>query len=287
LRYIKGLITKVFSDFYRVKTEEGYIECNARGIFKKNKISPIVGDIVEINSSIVIEKILPRKNEFIRPPIANIDQLIIVVATTNPKPDLLLLDKQIAMAEINNVIPIICVNKIDLKSEEYITNVYTNIGYTVITTNARDGVGFEKMAGLLFNKTTAFTGNSGVGKSAITNKIFNKELSEEGETSQKLEHGKHTTKFVELFELSDNTFIADTPGFSTYEINGIDAKDLDKYFIEFEKYFSDCEYRGCSHIKEEKCGVKEATNAGKIDLGRYERYCTIYKKLKENRGRYL
>jgi ribosome biogenesis GTPase len=278
---IKGLVTKVYSDFYKVKTEKGYIGCNARGIFKKNKISPLVGDIVEINVSGVIEKITQRKNEFIRPPIANIDQLIIVVSTTNPKPDLLLLDKQIVVAEINGITPIICVNKIDLFEDyNYITDTYSNIGYTVITTDAKNGVGIEKLAVILQNKVTAFTGNSGVGKSAITNKIFNQTISEEGETSAKLEHGRHTTKFVELYELAENTFIADTPGFSTYDVLGINYKELDKYFIDFIPYIEECEFRGCSHIKEDKCGIKKAIKNGKIDKGRYDRYCMIYDKMK-------
>ncbi len=277
---IKGIITKVYSDRYRVRTDEEYIDCTARGLLKLKKDKPLVGDLVEIKEN-QIEKILPRKNSFIRPPIANIDQLILVISTTNPKPDLLLLDKQLVMAEKNNVEPIICVNKIDLvESYDEIVNVYGEIGYQVITTDAKNKVGLEKLMLLLQNKVTAFTGNSGVGKSTLTNNVVGKNVSEEGETSLRLEKGKHTTKYVELYEVIANTYIADTPGFSTYEIQGIDEKNLEKYFVEFTPYINECQYRGCTHIKEKECGIKKAVAKRKINQGRYERYCQLYEKLK-------
>jgi len=249
--------------------------------FKSSKI--IVGDCVEVNNA-MIEKVYPRKNEFIRPPIANIDQLVIVVSTKNPKPDLELLDKQLIMAEKNDVVPIICVNKIDL-AEDYkeIIETYEEIGYQVISTDAKNGVGIEKLAVFLHNKVTAFTGNSGVGKSALTNNLFKDNITEEGETSKKLEKGRHTTKFVELYKIANNTYIADTPGFSTYEIKNIEYTELDKYYLEFLPYISNCEFRGCSHIKERKCGVKQAVEDKKINAGRYERYCNFYKKIKEEK----
>lgn len=202
----------------------------------------------------------------------------------NPKPDLELLDKQLIMAEKNSVEPIICINKIDL-SQDYdsIIRTYEKIGYQVITTDAKNGIGIDKLASFLQNKITAFTGNSGVGKSALTNNVFGEEMSEEGETSEKLEKGKHTTKFVELFKVAHNTYIADTPGFSTYEMKNISHNDLDKLFLEFVPYISNCKYRGCSHIKEENCGVKRAVKDGKIDSGRYDRYCKFYQKLKEDK----
>lgn len=280
MRKIKGIITKVYSDRYSVRTDEGYIDCTARGLLKLKKDKPLVGDMVEGKEN-QIEKILPRKNYFIRPPIANVDQMIIVIATTNPKPDLLVLDKQLVMAEKNHVEPIICVNKIDLE-ENYneIVQVYGNIGYQVITTDAKNRVGIEKLMLLLQNKITAFAGNSGVGKSSLTNHVVGKLVSEEGETSSRLERGKHTTKYVELYEAMPNTYIADTPGFSTYEIQGVDEKSLEKYYPEFAPFISECQYRGCTHIKETVCGVKRAVYKGKIDAGRYERYCQLYEKLK-------
>lgn len=277
---IKGLVTKVFSDKYIVSINGEKIDCIARGLLKLKRSKPLVGDAVEIKDN-VIEKIYPRRNEFIRPPIANVEQLVIVVATTNPSPDLMLLDKQIIMAKKNDVEPIICINKIDLKDGyDEIVNVYEDIGYQVVTTNAKEGTGVDKLATILQNKITAFTGNSGVGKSALTNSIFKNEISEEGETSKKLEKGKHTTKFVELYELAPNTYIADTPGFSTYELKDINYRELDRYFEEFLPHIQNCKYRGCTHIKEEKCAVKKAIEKRLIDKGRYERYCMLYEKLK-------
>ena len=280
---IKGIVIKINSDLYKVDIGTSIIECKAKGLLKFKSSKIVVGDLVEVNHE-VIERVYARKNEFIRPPIANIDQLIIVVAAKNPKPDLELLDKQLIMAEKNNVYPIICINKIDL-TEDYdeIIKIYEKIGYQVVTTNAKNGIGIEKLAANLQNKITAFTGNSGVGKSALTNNIFNDTVTEEGETSQKLEKGKHTTKFVELYKIATNTYIADTPGFSTYEIKDIEVNELDKYYLDFLPYIPDCEFRGCSHIKERKCGVKQAVEDKKIDKGRYERYCNFYKKIKEEK----
>lgn len=279
---MKGIVIKVQTNSYIVKVEEGTIECIAKGIFKFKKAQVLVGDYVEINEEEkVITKIYPRKNEFVRPPIANIDQMIIVVASTNPSPDLMLLDKQIVMAEKNGVEPIICINKIDLDADySGIIETYQNIGYQVITTTAKNGIGIDKIARIINNKITAFSGNSGVGKSALTNNIFNEEVALEGETSEKLKKGKHTTKHVELFEFASNSFIADTPGFSSFEIEGITHKELEDYFIEFKNHISDCEFRSCAHIKEVNCGVKRAVSKRKIDKGRYERYVQLYEKLK-------
>ena len=279
---MKGIVIKVQTNSYIVKVEEGTIECIAKGIFKFKKAQVLVGDYVEINEDEkVITKIYPRKNEFVRPPIANIDQMIIVVASTNPSPDLMLLDKQIVMAEKNGVEPIICINKIDLDADySGIIETYQNIGYQVITTTAKNGIGIDKIARIINNKITAFSGNSGVGKSALTNNIFNEEVALEGETSEKLKKGKHTTKHVELFEFASNSFIADTPGFSSFEIEGITHKELEDYFIEFKNYIPDCEFRSCAHLKEVNCGVKRAVAKRKIDKGRYERYVQLYEKLK-------
>lgn len=279
---MKGIVVKVQTNSYFVKVENNTIECIAKGLLKFKKTQILVGDYVEINEEEkVITKIYPRKNEFIRPPIANIDQLIIVVASTNPSPDLMLLDKQIVMAEKNGVEPIICINKIDLDADySGIIETYQNIGYQVITTTAKNGIGIDKIARIINNKITAFSGNSGVGKSALTNNIFNEEVAQEGATSEKLKKGKHTTKHVELFEFASNSFIADTPGFSSFEIEGISHKELEDYFIEFGSHLNDCEFRSCTHIKEVNCGIKKAVQKRKIDKGRYERYVQLYEKLK-------
>lgn len=279
---MKGIVLKVEPNLYSVKVENQLIECTARGLLKFKKSPILVGDMVIVDEeSNSIQKILPRKNEFVRPPIANVDQLVIVVAVADPVPDLMLLDKQIVMAEKNNVEPIICINKIDLDADySSIIETYENIGYQVITTTAKNGIGIDKLARIISNKITAFSGNSGVGKSALTNNIFNEEVTKEGETSEKLQRGRHTTKHVELYEFANNSFIADTPGFSSFEIEGITCKELADYFIEFEKYVSECEFRSCAHVKELNCGIKKAVAKRKIDKGRYERYVQLYEKIK-------
>ena len=279
---MKGIVVKSQGSSYVVKVEEQKILCIAKGVLKFKKMQILVGDSVEVEMETkTITKVYPRKNEFIRPPIANVDQLIIVVASANPSPDLMLLDKQIVMAEKNGVEPIICINKIDLDAEySDIIETYENIGYQVITTAAKNGIGIDKIARLINNKITAFSGNSGVGKSALTNNIFNEEIAIEGETSEKLQRGKHTTKHVELYEFAKNSFIADTPGFSSFDVEGISAKELAEYYIEFNNFVPDCEYRSCTHVKELNCGVKKAVSKRKIDKGRYERYVSLYEKLK-------
>lgn len=279
---MKGIVVKIKGSSYVVKADSKVLECISRGLFKFRKTEILVGDLVEVDEeNKLITKIYPRRNEFIRPPIANIDQMIIVVASTNPSPDLMLLDKQIVMAEKNGIEPIICINKIDLDADySEIIEVYENIGYQVITTTAKNGIGIDKIARIINNKITAFSGNSGVGKSALTNNIFNEEIAEEGETSDKLKRGKHTTKHVELYEFANNSFIADTPGFSSFEIEGVTYKELEDYFIEFKPFVSECEFRSCAHNKEINCGVKKAVAKRKIDKGRYERYVQLYEKLK-------
>ncbi len=279
---MKGIVVKSHGNSYVVKVEDGKLLCTAKGSLKFKKMQILVGDYVEVDlETKAITKICPRKNEFIRPPIANVDQLIIVVSSANPSPDLMLLDKQIVMAEKNCVEPIICINKIDLEAEYGdIIETYENIGYQVITTTAKNGIGIDKIARIINNKITAFSGNSGVGKSALTNNIFNEEVTAEGETSEKLQRGKHTTKHVELYEFAKNSFIADTPGFSSFDVDGVSTKDLADYFIEFGSHTNECEYRSCSHVKELNCGVKKAVTKRKVDKGRYERYVALYEKLK-------
>lgn len=280
-----GKVLKVEPNLYKVKTEEGKtFKCLAKGSMKFARIKPLVGDIVNLNEDWAIDKVFPRKNEFVRPPIANVDQIIMVMSVANPKPDFTLLDKQLVMAEKNGVDILICLNKIDLNDDcDDIIDIYEKIGYQVITTDAKNGLGIEKLAFLLKGKITAFTGNSGVGKSALTNNIFKEIISEEGLVSDKTLKGKHTTKYVELFEIAPDSFIADTPGFSSYDVQGVSHKELDKYFIEFIPYIENCEFRGCTHIKEKKCGVKKAVELKKIYKGRYDRYCALYQKLKEEK----
>lgn len=284
----KGIIICTSSNVYQVAEGEKVYKCLARGKFKKEKISPLVGDEMEFtitNSEKqegVIEQILPRKNELKRPKMANLTQLILVVSMKMPSPDLLLLDKQLVFAEFMGLKATIVLNKVDLEDKEEIDRIaklYEDIGYKIIQTNAKEGIKVEEITALLEGETTAFAGNSGVGKSTLINSIFEQELTQEGDISDKNQRGKNTTTSTTLYKYKENSYIADTPGFSTFEINEIPKEDLCHYFVEFVPYLDKCEFQGCSHIKEENCGVKEALEAGKISSQRYDNYIKIYNNL--------
>ena len=210
-----------------------------------------------------------------------------MLSLESPKPDLLLLDKQLAFAELNGIQSIICINKVDLKKKknedllQEIEKDYTNIGYPVILTKAKEKEGIDLLKEKLQGKITAFSGNSGVGKSTLINSIFQKEITLEGIVSKKNQKGKNTTTAIRLYEIEPQSYIVDTPGFSTFDLSEIESRDLEQYFIEFIEPRKDCEFIGCSHIKEQNCGVKKALEQGKISRGRYERYCKIYEELKE------
>ena len=287
---MQGVIIEIGSNLYKaINRENGKIyELIPRGKLKKEEITPVVGDMVEFNNQGSIESVLPRKVYIKRPKLANITQMILVVSSKDPKPDLLLLDKQIAFAEFLNVKVVIVLNKIDLDKKQQmqkIKEIYENIGYKVIETQAKEKFGIDELCYVISNNINAFSGNSGVGKSTLINGIFQKELTKEGEISQKKKRGKNTTTTIKLYEIEKNTYIADTPGFATFEISEIESKDLEKYFIEFRPFIKDCEFIGCTHIKEENCGIKQAVKEGKISLDRYERFCKIYEQLKEGEKR--
>lgn len=281
---MQGIIIGNISNLYKVKAGKEIYEVVARGKFKKeDELKPVVGDRVEINEKdAVIEKVLKRDTYIKRPKIANITQIVFVVSTKHPKPDLLMLDKQICYVESLGIKPIIVINKIDLEeSYKQIKDIYKKIGYKVLLTNAKSKVGIRKLKKELKGKISAFSGNSGVGKSTIINALFNDKLTLEGEISSKNKKGKNTTTDVKLYELGKNTYIADTPGFSSFEITEIESKDLDKYFIDFKKYIKKCEFVGCTHIKEENCAIKKAVEEAKISQERYDRFKTIYNELKD------
>lgn len=290
----KGIIINNISNMYQVEIDNKIINCNARGKLKKEAMIPVVGDIVEIEVIDeekllgIINNIENRKNYIKRPKMANLSQIIFVVSIKMPKTDLLLLDKQIAYAEYNGIKPIICINKIDLDEKELadkIEDTYKGIGYTVIRTVANKGIGVDSLKEILKNNITAFSGNSGVGKSSLINSLFSNNQAKEGLISDKNKRGKNTTTSVKLYKLYNNSYIADTPGFSSFEISEIESKDLYKYFKELKQYDELCEFVGCSHIKEENCGIKRGLENGKISKDRYERYCKIYNELKNKEAR--
>ena len=300
---MKGIIVENISNLYRVKVieEESNVkdkvyEANARGKFKKEDITPVVGDFVECEvvkedkekDRVSIDKILDRKVYIKRPKLANISKIVLVVSSKHPKPDLLMLDKQLAFAEFLGIEALIVLNKIDLdkeKSFKEIKRVYEKIGYKVLETEAKEGIGIDELKKELYGNTNAFSGNSGVGKSTLINAIFERDVTLEGEISKKSRRGKNTTTSTKLYEIDEKTFIADTPGFSTFDISEIESKDLASYFKEFKEYITECEFVGCTHIKEKNCKIKNAVKEGKIEKERYDRFCKIYQELKEKEER--
>lgn len=291
---MQGIIIENISNLYRIKAENKIYEATARGKFKQNEITPVVGDNVEFeildeeNRKAVIEEIGERKVYIKRPKLANITQIIFVVSSKDPKPDLLMLDKQLAFAEFLKINSVIVLNKTDLDKKEAfkeIKKIYEKIGYKVIITDAKNKQGIEDLKAEMKNNINAFSGNSGVGKSTLINGIFDKDITEEGEISKRNKRGKNTTTSIKLYEIDENTYIADTPGFSTFDISEIESKNLEKYFREFKENIINCEFVGCTHIKEENCGIKTAIQEGKIDISRYNRFCKIYNELKEREER--
>ena len=286
----KGLVRSIISNIYEVEDIENnkIIKCVPRGKFKNSDTTIVVGDNIEFEYQTetegVINEVLDRRNFIKRPKMSNLTQMIFVLSMKMPKPDLLLLDKQLAFAEYNNINSIIVLNKIDLEKNDKIDEIesmYKKIGYTVIKTNAKKGEGVEEVKTLLQNNITAFSGNSGVGKSTLINNIFEENLTLEGNISNKNQRGKNTTTSIKLYKINENSYIADTPGFSTFDIYEIKSEDLSKYFIDLVQYISNCEFVGCTHIKEETCGIKNALEEGKISINRYASYCRLYNELKE------
>lgn len=284
---LTGTIVKGIGGFYYVKTEEGLIECRARGRFRRAGESPMVGDRVRIVRTAEdaqkgsVDAILPRKNMFIRPPVANIDQLIITIAAANPEPNLLLADQLAVTAEAMGVHPVICVNKLDLNEEgaKAIAGIYQKAGYPVLLVSAREDVGTEQLKAVLQDKITALAGNSGVGKSSLLNALNSLEL-ETGDVSRKTQRGRHTTRHTELFELPFGGYVFDTPGFSSYAAEGLRPEEMASLFPEIAKAEGGCRFSGCAHVAEPGCSVKEAVGRGEIAPSRYENYCAFYQAAK-------
>ncbi len=288
-----GLITKGIDGFYYVKVDDRTYECKARGIFRKNEITPLPGDRVSIDvvdedrlSGNIVE-IMDRSSCLMRPSIANVDHAAIVIAARSPAPDFLLLDKLVIMSELSGIKPFICVNKIDMDTEdkyEEILSEYGGAGYPVFSLCAKSGTGVLNVGEFLKCKITVLAGQSGVGKSTILNCLLNKEVMETGEISRKVERGRHTTRHAELLELEGGGYIADTPGFSSLELTGIKSSELELYYPEFLNLPGKCRFTGCSHITEPDCKVREALQSGLIGKGRYERYVKFYDILKQQKS---
>lgn len=277
-----GTIIKGIGGFYYVKASGKVYECKARGVFRKQKITPMIGDRVEIEligEKGSIAKILPRSSFLVRPPVANVDTMMLVVAAASPEPNLFLIDKMLVNAEINNIEPAVCINKTDIASREDIAEIYSKAGYKVFCVSAEKHEGTAELMNYLEGKTTAFAGLSGVGKSSLLNIITDDDL-ETGSVSEKIQRGKHTTRHVELFEMKGGGFVLDTPGFSSLEVEGIKAEDLWQYFPEMANSQNKCRFRGCSHINEPDCFVKEKVENGEMASSRYESYIELYNKLK-------
>ena len=286
---IKGTIIKGIGGFYYVKTDDGIYSCRARGKFRKESQTPIVGDTAEIEVTDNEKKegyvlnILPRKNELFRPLVSNIDLLLITFAAINPAPSLQLIDKLTVTAAKKNIPTAICINKCDLDqttAEEY-EHIYTLAGFDVLTVSAKENQNVDKLKDLLCGKTTALAGSSGVGKSSLLNAMGEDFSLATGDISDKIKRGKHTTRHTELFPLSFGGFVFDTPGFGSYELADITFDELPGLFPEIKKYEGNCRFSQCSHIKEPDCSVKEALDAGKIAPSRYESYKELYEELKK------
>lgn len=288
-----GKIMKGIAGFYYVGVaESGVYECKAKGIFRKDKIKPLVGDDVEIEvlneeeklGNIV--KILPRRSELIRPAVANIDQALVIFAAREPKPNLSLLDRFLVIMEKQDVPVIICFNKQDLCDEEEVgrlKEIYEACGYPVVLASAKQGEGIEEIKSQLRGKTTTVAGPSGVGKSSLTNLLQNEVQMETGEISKKLGRGRHTTRHSQIIQIEEDTWLYDTPGFTSFYVEEIEKEELRFYFREFSKYEGTCRFQGCTHTHEPGCMVKNALEEGKISKERYENYLELYGELKEKR----
>ncbi|MBR2742842.1 MAG: ribosome small subunit-dependent GTPase A [Clostridia bacterium] len=284
---MEGLILKGIGGFYYVKTDGGVVECRARGRFRKDNIKPAVGDRVTISvqddGTGYLLEILDRKNYMIRPPLANIDRMFIVAAAASPEPNLLFVDKIAAICELKGIDPVIVINKIDLFPGTPLPGIYARAGFETIALSAERDDAAPLFSPYIKNGVSAFTGASGVGKSSIINRLgLGAELLVGG-VSKRIERGRHTTRHVELIEAYGG-YVADTPGFSSYDIERlsvIDKEELCRGFRDFLPYIDDCRFTGCSHTKEKGCAVIAAVNEGKIEKTRHSSYCSLYEQIKD------
>ena len=279
-----GRIIRSLSGFYEVRTPEGTVTCRARGSLRRLGESPLTGDLVEISMEKgkgMVEKILPRQNQFVRPAVSNVDALVVFAANTNPVTEPFLIDRVAAIAGDQEVEVILCVNKCDIDPAEDLIRIYTNAGFRVIAASAETGEGVEDLRDAIRGKLTAFTGNSGVGKSSILNRLSPELNLPTGEVSEKLGRGRHTTRHVELFDLGEETYVADTPGFSSFDTDQMDVilkENLQYAFPDFEAHIGSCQFHDCTHRKEPGCAVRKALETGEIEPTRYDSYLRLYEK---------
>lgn len=286
--YISGIIVKGISGFWYVDSEKGYFECRARGSFRNDNIKPLVGDKVLISADIksekgTVEKILPRKNVLLRPPVANVTQMAVVLAAANPKPNLYLTDKVLASAKLADANALICVNKTDIENADEICAIYKNAGYTVIPMSAKNDENIDTLREYLKKNVTVFAGNSGVGKSSILNRITGLDQFETGEVSKRVERGRHITRHSELVKIDDMTYIIDTPGFGNLDMSLLNPENCASLFIEFEQYIGKCRFLDCNHTVEPGCAVLKALENGEIEPSRHNSYLKLIEELKNKR----
>jgi ribosome biogenesis GTPase len=279
-----GRILRSISGFYDVQTPVGLITCRGRGTLRRGGESPLTGDLVEITvekGKGMVDRILPRKNAFVRPAVANVDGLVVFAANVNPVTEPFLIDRVAAIAGDQDVPVYIIVNKCDLDPGEDLLRIYRNAGFHVIQSSAETGEGVEELRQVLKGKLTAFTGNSGVGKSSILNALCPELGLSTGEVSEKLGRGRHTTRHVELYRLDEDTYVADTPGFSSFDTDQMDVilkENLQYAFPDFGPYIGKCQFHDCSHRKEPGCAVTQALSEGEIEATRYDSYLRLYEK---------
>lgn len=279
-----GRILRSLSGFYDVQTQSGLISCRARGILRREGDTPMTGDMVEISverGKGMVEKVLPRKNHFVRPAVANIDALVVFAANVNPVTEPFLIDRVAAIAGDQEVPVYLCVNKCDLDPALDLISIYEHAGFPVIRASAETGEGVEQLRALISGKLTAFTGNSGVGKSSMLNCLCPELALPTGEVSEKLGRGRHTTRHVELYRLAENTYVADTPGFSSFDTDQMEVilkENLQYAFKDFQPYLGKCQFHDCSHRAEPGCAVTEAVKTGEIEQSRYASYLRLYEK---------
>ena len=280
----EGRIIRSISGFYEVQTDSGTVTCRGRGILRKAGMEPLTGDMVEITVEKgrgMVERVLPRKNSFVRPAVANIDALVIFAANVNPVTEPFLIDRVAAIAGDQEVPVYICVNKCDLDPAVDLVRIYENAGFSVIRASAETGEGVEALRQLIRGKLAAFTGNSGVGKSSMLNRLCPELELATGEVSEKLGRGRHTTRHVELYRMDADTYVADTPGFSSFDTDQMELilkENLQYAFPDFGPYIGSCQFHDCSHRAEPGCAVTEAVASGAIERTRYDSYLRLYEK---------